>query len=122
MVLGLPGGGGPVAAQVAGVPGAAGELTVVGRLGGPGRDEMAVGAVGPGGARLADGGLVAGLAFSPAAGTAGIGCAGLAIRAVYRRASGGALSGSGEGGHGHQVGTIDEPGCELLRERTAATR
>jgi predicted phosphoribosyltransferase len=65
-VLGLPRGGVPVAARVAAVLGAPLDVLVVRKVGVPGNDELAMGAVGPGGVIVLDQRLIAALALNPA--------------------------------------------------------
>ncbi|HET8714686.1 MAG TPA: hypothetical protein VFM16_02600, partial [Holophagaceae bacterium] len=52
LVLGLPRGGVPVAAEVARALGAPLDVCVVRKLGVPGQEELAMGALGPGGTRV----------------------------------------------------------------------
>lgn len=58
VVLGLPRGGVPVAAEVARALGVALDVLVVRKLGAPGQDELAIGAIGEGGVRVLNAGLV----------------------------------------------------------------
>lgn len=58
VVLGLPRGGVPVAAEVARELGAPLDVLVVRKLGAPGREELAIGAIGEGGVRVLNAGLV----------------------------------------------------------------
>ena len=58
VVLGLPRGGVPVAAEVARVLGAPLDVLVVRKLGAPGQEELAIGAIGEGGVRVLNEGLV----------------------------------------------------------------
>jgi len=64
IVLGLPRGGVPVAAEVAGALGAPLDLLVVRKLGVPGREELAMGAVASGGLRVINADVVAALGIS----------------------------------------------------------
>lgn len=59
VVLGLPRGGVPVAAEVATALGAPLDVIVVRKLGLPSRPEVAMGAIGEDGVRVVDDGLVA---------------------------------------------------------------
>ncbi len=65
IVLGLPRGGVPVAARVAAALGAPLDVLVVRKIGVPGNDELAMGAVGPGGVTIVDHRLVAALGLNP---------------------------------------------------------
>lgn len=65
IVLGLPRGGVPVAAEVAGVLGAPLDVFVVRKLGVPGREELAMGAVASGGVRVINAEIVTALGISP---------------------------------------------------------
>src|SRR5688572_3857984 len=67
IVLGLPRGGVPVAATVAGALGAPLDVFTVRKLGVPGHREVAMGAIASGGARLLDHELITHLAISDAA-------------------------------------------------------
>jgi predicted phosphoribosyltransferase len=67
IVLGLPRGGVPVAAAVAGALGVPLDVFTVRKLGVPGHREFAMGAIASGGARVLDGGLIAELGLSEAA-------------------------------------------------------
>ena len=58
IVLGLPRGGVPVAAEVAAALGAPLDVIVVRKLGAPHQPELAMGAIGEGGVRLIDAGVV----------------------------------------------------------------
>jgi predicted phosphoribosyltransferase len=58
IVLGLPRGGVPVAAEVARVLGAPLDVLVVRKLGAPGQEELAIGAIGEGGVRVLNARLV----------------------------------------------------------------
>ena len=58
VVLGLPRGGVPVAAEVARALGAPLDVLVVRKLGAPGQEELAIGAIGEGGVRVLNEGLV----------------------------------------------------------------
>lgn len=66
VVLGLPRGGVPVAAEVAQALDAPLDVIVVRKLGVPFRPEVAMGAIGEGGARILDDGLIAALNITPA--------------------------------------------------------
>lgn len=66
VVLGLPRGGVPVAAQVARELGAPLDVLVVRKLGAPGQEELAIGAIGEGGVRVLNTGLVRSLGLSQA--------------------------------------------------------
>lgn len=66
LVLGLPRGGVPVAAQVAAALGAPLDVIVVRKLGVPFQPEVAMGAIGEGGVRLLDDELIARLRITPA--------------------------------------------------------
>jgi predicted phosphoribosyltransferase len=66
VVLGLPRGGVPVAATVAGVLGAPLDVFVVRKLGVPGHAELAMGAIASGGARVLNHGLIRELGVSAA--------------------------------------------------------
>lgn len=66
VVLGLPRGGGPVAAEVARALDAPLDVIVVRKLGVPFWPEVAMGAIGEGGARMLDEGLIAALDITPA--------------------------------------------------------
>jgi putative phosphoribosyl transferase len=57
-VLGLPRGGVPVAAEVARALAAPLDVLVVRKLGAPGREELAIGAIAHGGVRVLNGGLI----------------------------------------------------------------
>jgi putative phosphoribosyl transferase len=65
LVLGLPRGGIPVAAEVAARLGAALDVLVVRKLGAPGHAELGIGAVGEGGVRVVDRRTVQALGVSP---------------------------------------------------------
>lgn len=65
LVLGLPRGGVPVAAEVARELHAALDVFVVRKLGVPGHEELAMGAIGPGGVRYVDEALVIRLGVDP---------------------------------------------------------
>jgi predicted phosphoribosyltransferase len=65
IVLGLPRGGVPVAAEVAGALGAPLDLFVVRKLGVPGREELAMGAVASGGLRVINSDIITALGISP---------------------------------------------------------
>lgn len=67
IVLGLPRGGVPVAFEVAAALGAPLDLMVVRKLGTPGQEELAMGAIGSGGARVLNEDIVAQLGLSEAA-------------------------------------------------------
>jgi predicted phosphoribosyltransferase len=67
VVLGLPRGGVPVAAEVARALGAPLDVLGVRKLGAPGRPELAIGAIGEDGARVLDDDLVAALQVPPPA-------------------------------------------------------
>lgn len=67
LVLGLPRGGVPVAAEVARALQAPLDLLVVRKLGAPGQPELALGAIAPGGVRYVDGVLVTRTGTSAAA-------------------------------------------------------
>src|SRR3954447_12229776 len=58
VVLGLPRGGGPVAAEVARALGAPLDVFVVRKLGAPGREELAIGAIARGGVRVLNAPLI----------------------------------------------------------------
>lgn len=60
VVLGLPRGGVPVASEVAKALGAPLDVLVVRKLGAPGQEELAVGAIGEGGVRVVNGPVVRG--------------------------------------------------------------
>jgi putative phosphoribosyl transferase len=64
VVLGLPRGGVPVAAEVARALGASLDVLIVRKLGCPWQPELAVGAIGEGGVRIVDGRLVAELGIA----------------------------------------------------------
>ena len=64
LVLGLPRGGVPVAAEVARVLGAPLDVLVVRKLGAPGQEELAIGAIGEGGVRVLNERLVQDLGLS----------------------------------------------------------
>jgi predicted phosphoribosyltransferase len=64
IVLGLPRGGVPVAAEVARVLGAPLDVLVVRKLGAPGQEELALGAIGEGGVRVLNERLVRDLGLS----------------------------------------------------------
>src|SRR3712207_3305480 len=66
LVLGLPRGGVPVAAEVARALAAPLDVFVVRKLGVPGREELAMGAIASGGIRVIDPEIVAVLGISPA--------------------------------------------------------
>jgi putative phosphoribosyl transferase len=66
LVLGLPRGGVPVAAEVARALGAPRDVFVVRKLGVPGREELAMGAIASGGVRVLDPEIVAALGISDA--------------------------------------------------------
>ena len=66
VVLGLPRGGVPVAAEVAAVLGAPLDVLVVRKLGVPGQEELAMGAIASGGARIVNRTVVDGLGIAPA--------------------------------------------------------
>ncbi len=68
VVLGLPRGGVPVAAEVARALDAPLDVIVVRKLGVPRQPELAMGAIGEGGVRLVDRGLVARLGISAGTG------------------------------------------------------
>lgn len=65
IVLGLPRGGVPVAAEVAAALGAPLDVFVVRKLGVPGHDELAMGAIADGGVRVLNPSVIAGLRISP---------------------------------------------------------
>jgi len=65
IVLGLPRGGVPVAAEVATALGAPLDVYVVRKLGVPGHNELAFGAIGPGGVRVLNADVVQAYALSP---------------------------------------------------------
>ena len=65
LVLGLPRGGVPVAAEVAAALGAPLDVFVVRKLGVPGREELAMGAIATGGVRVLNQGVVDALAIGP---------------------------------------------------------
>jgi predicted phosphoribosyltransferase len=65
IVLGLPRGGVPVAAEVATALGAPLDVCVVRKLGVPGRPELAVGAIGPGGVQVLNQDVVDAYRLSP---------------------------------------------------------
>ena len=67
IVLGLPRGGVPVAFEVAAALGAPLDVMVVRKLGTPGQEELAMGAIGSGGARVLNEEIVAQLGLSDAA-------------------------------------------------------
>jgi putative phosphoribosyl transferase len=67
VVLGLPRGGVPVAAEVAQALGAPLDVLVVRKLGAPGQEELAIGAIGEGGVRVLNERLVRDLGLSPEA-------------------------------------------------------
>jgi len=67
LVLGLPRGGVPVAAEVAAALGAPLDVFVVRKLGVPGREELAMGAIASGGVRVLNQGVVDALAIAPSA-------------------------------------------------------
>ncbi|MDP9372334.1 MAG: phosphoribosyltransferase, partial [Chloroflexota bacterium] len=64
LVLGLPRGGVPVAAEVAAALGAPFDVFVVRKLGVPGHEELAMGAIATGGVRVLNAEVVAGLGIS----------------------------------------------------------
>jgi len=64
IVLGLPRGGVPVAAEVARVLGAPLDVLVVRKLGAPGQEELAIGAIGEGGVRVLNQRLIQDLGLS----------------------------------------------------------
>ena len=64
LVLGLPRGGVPVAARVAGEIGAPLDVMVVRKLGTPGQEELAMGAIASGGGRVLNEDVVGGLGIS----------------------------------------------------------
>jgi putative phosphoribosyl transferase len=64
VVLGLPRGGVPVAAEIAGLLGAPLDVIVVRKLGVPFQPELAMGAIGEGGVRVVDADLIARLGIS----------------------------------------------------------
>lgn len=64
VVLGLPRGGVPVAAEVARALGAPLDVLIVRKLGAPGQDELAIGAIAEGGARVLNQGLVENLGLT----------------------------------------------------------
>ena len=66
LVLGLPRGGVPVAYEVARALGAELDVLVVRKLGVPGHEELAMGAVGPGGVRVLADDVVSALGIEPA--------------------------------------------------------
>lgn len=66
LVLGLPRGGVPVAAEVARVLRAPLDVLVVRKLGAPGQEELAIGAIGEGGVRVLNAGLVRSLGLAEA--------------------------------------------------------
>jgi putative phosphoribosyl transferase len=66
VVLGLPRGGVPVAAEVASALNAPLDVYVVRKLGVPGRPELALGAIGPGGVRVLNRDVIVGYALSAA--------------------------------------------------------
>ena len=66
LVLGLPRGGVPVAAEVAAALGAPLDVFVVRKLGVPGREELAMGAIASGGVRVLNQEVVDALAIDPA--------------------------------------------------------
>jgi len=66
VVLGLPRGGVPVAAEVAGALGTALDVLVVRKLGVPGREELALGAIARGGVRVLNEALIRELELTPA--------------------------------------------------------
>jgi putative phosphoribosyl transferase len=72
IVLGLARGGVPVAAEVAATLDAPLEVLAVRKVGVPGHDEVAMGAVGPGGATLLDRALIASLCLPSAAVTVAV--------------------------------------------------
>lgn len=65
VVLGLPRGGVPVAAEVAAALGAPLEVFVVRKLGAPGRPELAVGAIASGGVLVTNDEIISGLGVAP---------------------------------------------------------
>jgi predicted phosphoribosyltransferase len=65
LVLGLPRGGVPVAAEVARALGAPLDVFLVRKLGVPGREELAMGAIASGGVRLLNAEVVRGLRIAP---------------------------------------------------------
>ena len=64
VVLGLPRGGVPVAAEVARTLGAPLDVLIVRKLGAPGQDELAIGAIAEGGVRVLNQGLVENLGLT----------------------------------------------------------
>ena len=64
VVLGLPRGGVPVAAEVARALGAPLDVLIVRKLGAPGQEELAIGAIAEGGVRVLNRGLVASLGLT----------------------------------------------------------
>ena len=64
VVLGLPRGGLPVAAEVARLLGAPLDVLIVRKLGAPGREELAIGAIAEGGVRVLNRGLVENLGLA----------------------------------------------------------
>jgi len=66
LVLGLPRGGVPVAAEVARALGVPMDVLVVRKLGAPGQEELAIGAIGEGGVRVLNAGVVRSLRLSEA--------------------------------------------------------
>jgi putative phosphoribosyl transferase len=64
VVLGLPRGGVPVAAAVARALGVPMDVLVVRKLGAPGQEELAIGAIGEGGVRVLNAGVVRSLGLS----------------------------------------------------------
>ena len=67
LVLGLPRGGVPVAVEVARAIGADVDTVVVRKMGAPGQDELAIGAVASGGGEVRNADIIAELGLSPAA-------------------------------------------------------
>lgn len=65
VVLAMPRGGVPVAAEVAAALGAPLHLVMVRKLGAPDQPELAIGAIGEGGAKFVDGGLARRLGVTP---------------------------------------------------------
>ena len=67
LVLGLPRGGVPVAAEVARALGAPLDVCVVRKLGVPGQEELAMGALGPGGIRVLNEDVISALGLTESA-------------------------------------------------------